>query len=118
MGVCLYLALMKRVLGNRFRFGVLDDVVMSVDQHHRKQFCRVLKRLFPSTQFIITTHDKVWAKQMQTEALVEPRSGVSFHSWSVQTGPISKKLRRYGNKSRGTWKEGMLEQRHPGSVGI
>ena len=88
MGVCLYLALMKRLLGDRFSFAVLDDVVMSVDQGHRKEFCRLLKTRFPDTQFIITTHDKVWAKQMQTEGLVESKGGVAFHSWSVQTGPI------------------------------
>ena len=87
MGVCLYLALLKRLLGSRFRLAVLDDVVMSVDKDHRKQFCRLLKARFPDTQFIITTHDKVWAKQMQTENLVEPKSGVAFHSWSIQTGP-------------------------------
>ena len=87
MGVCLYLALLKRLLGSRFRLAVLDDVVMSVDQDHRKQFCRLLKARFPDTQFIITTHDKVWAKQMQTESLVEPKSGVAFHSWSIQAGP-------------------------------
>ena len=88
MGVCLYLALMKRLLGSRFRVAVLDDVVMSVDQDHRKQFCQLLKARFPDTQFIITTHDKVWAKQMQTEGLVDSKSGIAFHSWSVQTGPI------------------------------
>lgn len=89
MGVCLYLALMKRLLGDRFRFAVLDDVVMSVDQGHRKEFCRLLKTRFPETQFIITTHDRVWAKQMQTEKLVESKAGVAFHSWSLQTGPIA-----------------------------
>ena len=88
MGVCLYLALMKRLLGSRFRVAVLDDVVMSVEQDHRKQFCRLLKARFPDTQFIITTHDKVWAKQMQTEGLVDSKSGIAFHRWSVQTGPI------------------------------
>ncbi|WP_423925879.1 hypothetical protein [Candidatus Palauibacter sp.] len=88
MGVCLYLALMKQQLGNRFRLAVLDDVVMSVDRAHRKEFCRLLKTRFPETQFIITTHDKVWAKQMQTEGLVESTGCVAFHSWSVQTGPI------------------------------
>lgn len=88
MGVCLYLALMKRMFGARFRFAVLDDVVMSVDQGHRKEFCRLLKTRFPDTQFIITTHDKVWAKQMQTEGLVDSKGGMQFHSWSVQTGPI------------------------------
>lgn len=88
MGVCLYLALMKRVLGARFRFAVLDDVVMSVDQGHRKQFCTLLKTRFPDTQFIITTHDKVWAKQMQSEGLVDSRGSIAFQRWSVQTGPI------------------------------
>jgi hypothetical protein len=88
MGVCLYLALMKRVLGTRFRFAVLDDVVMSVDQGHRKQFCRLLRTRFPDTQFIITTHDQVWAKQMQTEGLVDSKGRIAFHNWSVQTGPI------------------------------
>ena len=88
MGVCLYLALMKRLLGDRFRFALLDDVVMSVDRGHRKEFCRLLKTRFPETQFIITTHDKVWLKQMQTEGLVESKGGVTFHSWSLQTGPI------------------------------
>jgi hypothetical protein len=92
MGVCLYFALMKQLLGERFRFAVLDDVVMSVDQDHRKQFCKLLKTRFPNTQFIITTHDKVWAKQMQTEGLVEPRGGVAFHSWSIQTGPIFEQI--------------------------
>jgi hypothetical protein len=92
MGACLYFALMKQLLGERFRFAVLDDVVMSVDQDHRKQFCRLLKTGFPDTQFIITTHDKVWAKQMQTEGLVEARGGVAFHSWSVQTGPIFEQI--------------------------
>ena len=88
MGVCLYLALMRRLLADRFSFAVLDDVVMSVDQSHRKELCRLLKTRFPDTQFIITTHDKVWAKQMHSEGLVKATSGVAFHSWNVQTGPI------------------------------
>ncbi len=92
MGVCLYFALMKRLLGDSFRFAVLDDVVMSVDQDHRKQFCKLLKTHFPNTQFIITTHDKVWAKQMQTEGLVESKAGVAFYSWNVQTGPIFEQI--------------------------
>ena len=92
MGVCLYLALMKRLLGGRFRFAVLDDVVMSVDRDHRKQFCRLLKACFPDTQFIITTHDRVWSKQMRTEGLVDSKSGIAFHSWSVETGPVLEQM--------------------------
>jgi len=37
MGVCLYLALMKRLFGKRITFALLDDVVMSVDAGHRYQ---------------------------------------------------------------------------------
>ena len=48
MGVCLYLALMKRLFGNRFTFALLDDVVMSVDAGHRYQFCKLLKTIFPT----------------------------------------------------------------------
>ncbi|MCA9252022.1 MAG: AAA family ATPase [Phycisphaerales bacterium] len=88
MGVCLYLALMKRVLGDRFSFAVLDDVVMSVDSQHRKQFCKLLKTQFPNTQFVITTHDQVWTRQMRTEGLVSAKSAIAFHTWTVDTGPV------------------------------
>src|SRR5262249_24502055 len=46
MGLCLYLALMKQLLGSRFTFCVLDDVLMSVDKGHRKQVCALLKKEF------------------------------------------------------------------------
>ena len=92
MGVCLYLALMERLLGDRFRLAVLDDVVMSVDRGHRKEICRLLKRRFPRTQFIITTHDRVWTKQMQTERLVRSKESLAFSRWSVQTGPIVQQM--------------------------
>ena len=88
MGVCLYLALMKRVLGDNFTLAVLDDVVMSVDSQHRKQFCKLLKTHFPKTQFIITTHDQVWARQIRTEGVVGKKSAVAFHTWTVDTGPV------------------------------
>jgi hypothetical protein len=88
MGVCLYLALMKRVLSSNFTLAVLDDVVMSVDSQHRKQFCKLLKHSFPHTQFVITTHDQVWARQLRSEGVIGTKSAVAFHTWSVETGPI------------------------------
>ena len=86
--MCLYLALMRRVLADKFTFAVLDDVVMSVDSQHRKQFCKLLKGSFPDTQFIITTHDQVWARQIRSEGLVGAKSAVAFHTWTVETGPV------------------------------
>ncbi len=88
MGVCLYLALMRRVLDKDFTFAVLDDVVSSVDSEHRKQFCKLLKTKFSNTQFIITTHDQVWARQLRTEGVVSATTAVSFQTWTVETGPV------------------------------
>lgn len=88
MGVCLYLALMKRLFGNQFTFALLDDVVMSVDAGHRYQFCKLLKTYFPDTQFIITTHDRLWAEQMKSAGLVTAKTSIAFHSWTIDTGPL------------------------------
>ena len=85
MGLCLYLALMKHTLGGDFTFAVLDDVLMSVDTGHRREVCRLLKTEFPTTQFILTTHDRVWLQYMKTENLVG--SSTSFGGWTVDSGP-------------------------------
>ena len=88
MGVCLYLALMKRLFGNSFTIALLDDVVMSVDADHRYQFCKLLKMHFPNTQFVITTHDRLWAEQMRSAGLVIAKTSLAFHGWTVDTGPL------------------------------
>lgn len=88
MGVCLYLALVKQLLGADFRYAVLDDVVMSVDVNHRRQFCELLKSEFPDVQFIITTHDEVWARQMQSAGLITSKSQARFYGWTVEGGPV------------------------------
>lgn len=88
MGLCLYLALMKRVLGGNLTVAVLDDVVMSVDSQHRRKLCELLKTHFPDTQFIVTTHDGVWARQMRSAGLVGSKSAAEFRSWTVATGPV------------------------------
>ena len=88
MGVCLYLALMKRLFGKKFTLSLLDDVVMSVDSSHRYEFCKLLKTYFPDTQFIITTHDRVWAEQMKSAGLVTGKTSIAFYSWTIDTGPL------------------------------
>lgn len=87
MGLCLYLALMDHLQGNKFTFAVMDDVLMSVDTGHRREVTRMLKAEFPDTQFALTTHDSVWQKFMQTTGLVPPKNFVRFRKWSVETGP-------------------------------
>lgn len=97
MGLCLYLALMQHLHGEGFTFAVLDDVLMSVDVGHRREVCRLLKKFFPKTQFVMTTHDQVWLKHMKTEALIGGR--VQFKSWSVDSGP------KQWDDSEDVWKE-------------
>nr|WP_255500906.1 AAA family ATPase [Caulobacter sp. 17J80-11] len=87
MGLCLYLALMRHLLGDAFTFAVLDDVLMSVDAGHRREVSRMLKAEFPNTQFVLTTHDKTWLKHMGTAGLVEPKQAVHFRKWTVDEGP-------------------------------
>ena len=109
MGVCLYLALMKRLFGERFTFALLDDVVMSVDADHRYQFCKLLKTQFPDTQFIITTHDRLWAEQMKSAGLVTAKTSVAFHSWTIDTGPLVESNRRNLGGDRCALAKGKVE---------
>ncbi|MDL2279177.1 AAA family ATPase [Desulfovibrio sp. OttesenSCG-928-G11] len=88
MGLCLYLALMRYTQGDNFRFAVLDDVLMSVDAGHRRDVSRLFKKHFPDVQFIMTTHDEVWLRSMQTEGLIDRKDGfIFFKSWDVDCGP-------------------------------
>ena len=109
MGVCLYLALMKRLFGEDFLFALLDDVVMSVDADHRYQFCKLLKAHFPNTQFVLTTHDRVWAEQMKSAGLVTGKSSLAFHSWSVDTGPLVESSQEIWEEIDGALAKGKVE---------
>jgi hypothetical protein len=109
MGVCLYLALMKRLFGNRFTFALLDDVVMSVDAGHRYQFCKLLKTHFPGTQFIITTHDRLWAEQMKSAGLVSAKTSIAFHSWTIDTGPLVESSREIWDEVSAALGKGKVE---------
>lgn len=88
MGLCLYLALMKRLFGDQFTFALLDDIVMSVDTGHRRQLCKMLKDKFPNTQFILTTHERAWAEQMRSAQLVTKKSTLYLYGWTLEGGPI------------------------------
>jgi hypothetical protein len=109
MGVCLYLALMKRLFGDRFTFALLDDVVMSVDSGHRYQFCKLLKTHFPDTQFIITTHDRLWAEQMKSAGLVTAKTSIAFHSWTIETGPLVESNQEIWGEIAGAFGKGKVE---------
>ena len=91
MGLCLFLALTKYSLKENFTIAVIDDVVGSVDISHRNKLCRLLRRKFPNTQFILTTHDPAWFHYMKTEGLLE--DGYIFKNWNVDDGPDNRRER-------------------------
>lgn len=93
MGLCLYLALMKKLQGGNFRFAVLDDVLMSVDTDHRREVCNLLKQQFSDTQFVLTTHDEVWLKLMTTVGLIAPGNATRFSNWTPDLGPVEWRTR-------------------------
>jgi recombinational DNA repair ATPase RecF len=87
MGLCLYLALMSHLQGENFKLAVLDDVLMSVDAGHRREVCSVLKKHFPKTQFVFTTHDEIWLRHMKSEGLIKGKNAAHFRTWTVDFGP-------------------------------
>jgi len=87
MGIALFFALMEKLTTSESGLVVLDDVVMSVDIEHRKNYCRLLKKFFPERQFIITSHDTVWAKNLVNEDVVERKNSIQFLYWNVTEGP-------------------------------
>lgn len=88
MGLCLFLALSERLSEGKIDLVVLDDVVMSVDTDHRREVCRLLTSPFPGRQFIITTHDRTWARQLRTAGVVDRKGLVEFTRWTIETGPL------------------------------
>jgi energy-coupling factor transporter ATP-binding protein EcfA2 len=88
MGLCLYLALAERLSEKLLNLVVLDDVVMSIDNGHRRKICALLGECFPDKQFIITTHDRTWARQLRNEGIVNSRGYVELARWSLNTGPL------------------------------
>lgn len=93
MGLCLYLALMRKLQGSNFKFAVLDDVLMSVDTAHRREVCKLLKQQFTGTQFVLTTHDEIWLKMMKTVGLIKPKDAIQFSNWTPDIGPTEWKNR-------------------------
>ena len=87
MGICLFLALMKKIKGKDFSIALLDDVMMSVDIGHRRKLAQLLKDQFPETQFLITTHDSIWAKELRRLQIVSKNNMLKFSNWSPDGGP-------------------------------
>ena len=87
MGICLFLALNEELVNGSLGLIVFDDVMMSVDTGHRKDVCRLIAEQFPDCQFVITTHDRTWAKQLKQERVVAASQVIEFTGWTLAGGP-------------------------------
>ena len=87
MGLCLYMALNKRIAEGKVNLVVLDDVVMSIDSGHRRAICKWINSCFEDLQFIITTHNRTWARQLCTDGVAVRKQLYEFRNWSVEGGP-------------------------------
>jgi len=87
MGLCFFLALTEYLAGAGLPVVVLDDVVMSVDYNHRRGVAQVLAKEMGGRQLIITTHDRVWWRQLRTLGVVSRANSFEFTGWSLEEGP-------------------------------
>jgi DNA repair exonuclease SbcCD ATPase subunit len=89
MGVSLFLALAAELSPLDRHPLLLDDVVMSVDDSHRRQFARVLAEdLSDQFQLLVTTHDAEWARQLVDAGVATDSEVVRFQSWDPTDGPV------------------------------
>jgi len=70
MGICLYLALAESITEGLIDLIILDYVMMSANNSHRREICKLLANSFKGRQFFIITHDKTWARQLRSEGVV------------------------------------------------
>lgn len=88
MGLCLFLALSEHLTRGVLEMMILDDVLTSIDSDHRRAAAQLLARLGVNKQFVILTHDPVWARQLRSAGLVPERRIWRITGWSLAGGPL------------------------------
>lgn len=83
LGLCIFLAFISRFAGD-FKVIALDDVLTTVDAGHRLRVAQLLAREFASYQIIITTHDRLWARQLQS--ILHDSRLIPLKSWTLEKG--------------------------------
>jgi len=101
LGLCIFLAFVKK-----FNQGcdliVLDDVVTTIDAHHRELICELLLEEFRKYQFVITTHDEVWYEQLRSYQRISGMQGkfvnLKIVWWDAENGPNIEPYKSRWNK--------------------
>lgn len=89
MGICLYFALCDWLNEiENHSIVMLDDVVMSIDNGHRRPLANLLaSTLSDEYQLFITTHDDSWHRHLRSEGVVSASNTVQFSGWDLANGP-------------------------------
>ncbi|MEZ3114594.1 AAA family ATPase [Halobaculum sp. MBLA0147] len=94
LGLCLHLALTDYLQQGNESIILMDDVVMSVDQDHRREIARLIAEEFAEEyQVIITTHDELWAQQLKSEGALDGGDQVWLQEWSLDAGVTESRYR-------------------------
>lgn len=86
MGLAFFLALSSHLAGSGLPLILLDDVVMSVDYSHRRGVADMLASRFGDRQILITTHDRVWWRQLRSARVVGGKQSLEIMGWTLQDG--------------------------------
>jgi DNA repair exonuclease SbcCD ATPase subunit len=96
LGLCIFLAFIKR-FNEDLPLVILDDIVTTIDAAHRLRICSLLFENFEDKQFIITTHDSIWFRQLkdaQNQYLISNKYlNYELINWDLDNGPILKPYR-------------------------
>lgn len=89
MGICLYFALCHWLQEQEdLSVMMLDDVVMSIDENHRRPLANLLAtEIADDFQVFITTHDDLWHRHLRSSGVVSASQAVQFSGWSIGEGP-------------------------------
>ncbi len=84
LGLSVYFACVRKFNAN-CGFIVLDDIINSLDIHHRETIINLLEEKFPDFQMILFTHDDLWFERLQTRFPHWVRKKIK--KWEYDTGP-------------------------------
>ncbi|WP_296846676.1 DUF2813 domain-containing protein [uncultured Methanobrevibacter sp.] len=90
LGLCIFLAFAK--MFNKYDFLILDDIISTVDLSHKERIIKLLFNEFRDYKFIITTHNKLWFRQVKNFAQKYKINGsfifAEIRTLDEQTGPV------------------------------
>ena len=91
LGICIFLAFNKKF--NPLPLIIFDDILTTVDFPHKERIGRLIVEKFSDNQFIITTHNSLWADQLK-RICIDVKKYYRIYKlidWTLKEGPIFSK---------------------------